>query len=47
MVSDHARELAVLLAIPLSLPLARASIQRTMPDCLALLALLFGGPLPA
>ncbi len=40
LVSDHARELAVLLAIPLSLPLARAS-KRTMPDCLALLALLF------
>lgn len=41
LISAHARELAVLLAIPLSLPLARAA-NRTTGECLALLALLFG-----
>jgi hypothetical protein len=39
-VSAHARELAVLLALPLSLPLARRR-GRSTEDCLALLALLF------
>jgi hypothetical protein len=39
-VSDHARELTVLLIIPLSVPLARRS-GRSTEDCLALLALLF------
>jgi hypothetical protein len=39
-VSEHARELAVVLVLPLSLPLARL-LERTMEQCLALLALLF------
>jgi hypothetical protein len=39
-VSDHARELAVMLMIPLSIPLARRP-RRSTEDCLALLALLF------
>ena len=38
--ASHARELAVLLALPLSLPLLRRS-QRSTDDCLALVALLF------
>jgi glycosyl transferase family 87 len=39
-VSAHARELAVLLMLPLSLPLLRR-VDRSAADCLALLALLF------
>jgi hypothetical protein len=40
LVNAHARELAVIVAVGLSLPLARRS-DRTMEDCLALLALVF------
>ncbi len=40
LITDHARELAVLLMVPLSLPLIRRR-ERTVQDCLALLALLF------
>ncbi len=40
LISDHARMLAVLLAIPLALPIARRR-ERTADDALALLALLF------
>jgi hypothetical protein len=40
LVSSHARELAVVLALPLSVPLARRG-TRSSTDCLALLALLF------
>ncbi len=40
LVSGHARALAVLLVIPLSLPLARRRV-RSIAGCLALLALLF------
>ncbi len=39
-VSAHARELAVLLMVPLSLSLLRRT-ERTVEDCLALLAMLF------
>jgi hypothetical protein len=42
LISDHARELAVLLSIPLSIPLARRP-ERSVDACLALLALLFLG----
>ncbi len=38
--ADHSREFAVLLAVPLSLPLMRRS-ERRESDCLALLAMLF------
>ena len=40
LISDHARELAVLLSIPLCIPLLRAR-ERSTEQCLALLALLF------
>lgn len=39
LINDHARELVLLLAVPLSLPLARQR-GRTIEQCLALLALL-------
>ncbi len=40
LISDHARMLTVLIAIPLALPIARRR-ERTLDDALALLALLF------
>jgi hypothetical protein len=40
LISDHARELAVLLSIPLSVPLLRKP-DRSLIECMALLSLLF------
>jgi hypothetical protein len=40
LISDHAREVVVLLSIPLALPLARRR-DRSANDCIALMALLF------